>query len=61
MKKFAIAALLLVVYAAPAFAWSWHHHPKTKPSHPQAIHAQNPYLKHPTHRKPHAVPKTHPS
>jgi hypothetical protein len=60
MRKFVVAVLLALVCASPAFAWK-HHHSKPKPSHPQAIHQQNPWLKHPQHRKPHPVPKNHPA
>jgi hypothetical protein len=58
MKKFVALAFLLSVCAVPAFAkWHWHHQPK--PSHPAAVHPQNPYLKHPQKHKAHPVPKNH--
>jgi len=58
MKKFIAAALLLVVFAAPAFAWKRH---KTHPSHPQAVHQQNPNLKHHVHHKVTHPKPNHPS
>jgi hypothetical protein len=62
MKKFAaVAALLLVVGTAPAFAWKpkFLQRHQNRPSHPQAVHPENPNLKHHVQRKPHAVPKHH--
>jgi hypothetical protein len=56
MLKFAATALLLVVFAVPAFAKKSH---TPKPSHPQAIHPTNPYLKHHARHKPHPVAKHH--
>jgi hypothetical protein len=44
MKKLVAAALLSAVFVAPAFA------AKHKVNHPKAMHAQNPYLKHPNHK-----------
>ena len=57
MKKIAaVAALLLVVGALPAFAWKPHFkHQQHHDSHPRAIHPQNPNLKHPVRHKPHPV------
>jgi hypothetical protein len=54
MKQFAAAAFLLILCAAPAFAW---HHVKTK-KYPQAVHPQNPYLKH--HQKKYKAPHVRP-
>jgi len=54
MKKFAAAALLLMVFAAPAFAWKKHHHTDPRVTqHPRAVHPQNPNLKHHSNHKPH--------
>ena len=54
MKKFAVAALLLALCAAPAFAR--HKKPKRDPRdgvHPQALHEKNEALKHaPKHKMP---------
>ena len=44
MKKFALTLLLLMAFAAPAFAF------RHKVNHPKAIHPTNPYLKHPNHK-----------
>jgi hypothetical protein len=44
MKKFVLAATLLMLFAAPAFAV------KHKVTHPKPVHAQNPYLQHPNHK-----------
>jgi hypothetical protein len=50
MKKFAFAALLLVVCAAPAFAvWPFHKKPHKDPrvgQHPKALHEKNENFKH---------------
>jgi hypothetical protein len=46
MKKFAVAVLMLVVFAAPAFAW--HKKPHKDPrvvEHPKAFHQKNQHLK----------------
>jgi hypothetical protein len=46
MKKIAVAALMLVVCAAPAFAR--HRKPHKDPrvvDHPKAVHQKNPHLK----------------
>jgi hypothetical protein len=43
MKKFVLAAFLLMLFAVPAFAV------KHKVTHPKPVHTQNPYLKHPNH------------
>jgi hypothetical protein len=63
MKKIAAAALLLVVGTAPAFAWkpnlNFLHRHQNGPSHPQAIHPQNPHLSHPVRHKPHPVEQHH--
>jgi hypothetical protein len=57
MKKFALAALLVLVYAAPAFAWhkKLHKDPRVV-AHPQAIHPRNPAI---THRVKPKVNKHH--
>jgi hypothetical protein len=44
MKKIVLAAFLLMLFAAPAFAV------KHKVTHPKPVHAQNPYLQHPNHK-----------
>jgi hypothetical protein len=57
MKKFALAALLLLVCAAPAFAW--HKKPHKDPrvvEHPKAYHPRNPAI---TNRPKHKVTKHH--
>jgi hypothetical protein len=58
MRKIALAVLLLMLCAAPAFAR--HKKPHKDPrvvNHPKALHQQNPHLKHPVK---HQMPK-HPS
>lgn len=57
MKKFAVAALLLVLCAAPAFAW--HKKAPKDPrvvDHPKALHAKNQNLRH---AQKHKMPKHH--
>lgn len=54
MKQFAVTAFLLILFAVPAFA---SHHVKTK-KYPQAVHPQNPYLKH--HQKKYKAPHVRP-
>jgi hypothetical protein len=44
MKKLALAAFLLTLFALPALA------AQHKVSHPVGVHPQNPYLKHPNHK-----------
>jgi hypothetical protein len=44
MKKFVPAIFLSILFAVQAFAVV------PKVNHPKAIHATNPYLKHPNHR-----------
>jgi hypothetical protein len=44
MKKFVLAAFLVMLFAVPAFAV------QHKVTHPKAVHAQNPYLKHANHK-----------
>jgi hypothetical protein len=50
MKKIAVAVLLLLVCAAPAFAKHKHKDPRVG-VHPKAYHTQNPHLKHPVKHK----------
>jgi hypothetical protein len=53
MKKTLLAALLLMVCAAPAFAW--HRKPHRDPRmdvHPKAAHPKNENLKHTPKNKP---------
>lgn len=55
MKKIAVAALMLVVCSAPAFAW--HRKPHKDPrvvDHPKAYHPKNEHLKQ---IQKHKVPK----
>jgi hypothetical protein len=57
MRKFAVAALLLVICAAPAFAvWPFHKKPPKDPrfvEHPKAQHVQNQNYKNaPKHKMP---------
>jgi len=60
MRKFAVAALLLVVCAAQAFAiWPFHRKPPKDPrvvEHPKAYHPKNEQLKH---QPKHKVQKHH--
>jgi hypothetical protein len=60
MKKIAAAALLLVC-VLPAFAWKpkFLQRHQSRPSHPQAVHPQNPHLSHPVRHKPHPVEQHH--
>ena len=54
MKKTALAVLLTVLCATPAFAWHWHKKPHKDPrvvEHPKAIHEKNPHLQHPVKHK----------
>jgi hypothetical protein len=57
MKKITLAALVLAVCVAPAFAWPWHKKPHKDPrvvDHPKAMHQKN------LHRKEiqkHKMPK----
>jgi len=51
MKKIAIAVLMLLVCAAPAFAKHKKHKDPRDGVHPKAYHTQNPHLKHPVKHK----------
>jgi hypothetical protein len=44
MKKFVLAAFLVMLFAVPAIA------AKHKVTHPKPVHAQNPYLSHANHK-----------
>jgi uncharacterized protein YxeA len=44
MKKTVLAVVLLILFAASAFA------AQHKVSHPKPVHPTNPYLKHPNHK-----------
>jgi hypothetical protein len=44
MKKFVLAAILVMLFAVPAVA------AKHKVTHPKPVHAQNPYLSHANHK-----------
>jgi len=51
MKKIAVAVLLLMVCAAPAFARHRKHKDPRVGEHPKAYHTPNPHLKHPVKHK----------
>jgi hypothetical protein len=46
MKKIAIAALLLMVCAAPAFGWHRKHKDPRVVEHPKAVHEKNQHMAH---------------
>ena len=51
MKRIAVAVLLLLVCAAPAFAKQKKHKDPRVGEHPKAYHTQNQHLKHPVKHK----------